>query len=90
MDEGIKVLVDLERYTELIIAEEHYNNIINMAMDGATLSSWKKDELDIDTTKIESYIKMVESGRLGYIKTELQMKKRQAELVEENCMEVKA
>lgn len=90
MDEGIKVLVDLERYTELIIAEEHYNNIINMAMDGATLSSWKKDELDIDTTKIESYIKMVESGRLGYIKTKLQMKKRQAELVEENCMEVKA
>lgn len=90
MGDEVKVLVDIEKYTQLIIAEEHYKNIIEIALDGAKLSTWRKGELDLDTDKVEDYIKAVEAGRVGYAISKLKAEQLKEEQAAKDYTEVQA
>lgn len=81
------VVVALPRYEELIITEQKYKLIIEAALTGAELTSWTK-EVTINGDATDAAIKALEPGKVLCIKNALM--KQQKELVEENCMEVKA
>lgn len=57
--EDLKVIVSMDRYEELIRKAEHYDNIIDAALRGATLSSWN-NKINLDMSSVEDYIKVVE------------------------------
>jgi hypothetical protein len=69
-DEPIRVLVSLDRYDELVRKAEHYDNIVEIAIDNAKLSTWK-EALDLDTDTIEKYLLVVEAGKLYGVKRRL-------------------
>lgn len=87
MNEEYFVSVPLDRYEELIITEQKYKLLIEAALTEASLCSWNK-EVDLNTGAVEAAIKCFEPARVLFVKNELM--KQQKELVEENCMEVKA
>lgn len=71
----VKVVIDLERYEQLVCAEEHYNNIVNAAVENMQLSSWRSTGYDIDMDDIKKYIMVVEQGRLNYNRKMLEKNK---------------
>lgn len=71
----IMVQVALERYEELLRKAEHYDNIVNIAIDGAYIPSWSKDkDITLDTGTIDKYLRIVESGKLAGVKYRLQQR----------------
>lgn len=73
-EEPTRVIVCLDRYEELLRKAEHYDNIVEIAMDSAKLSTWK-DELDLDTSTIEKYLLVIEAGKFHGIKRRLEQEK---------------
>lgn len=73
-EEPARVIVYLDRYEELLRKAEHYDNIVEIAMDTAKLSTWK-DELDLDTSTIEKYLLVVEAAKLIGVKRRLLQEK---------------
>ena len=63
------VTMSMERYEELLRKAEHYDNIVESAMDNAKLG-WR-DELELDTATIEKYILIVEAARFVGVKRRL-------------------
>lgn len=61
----VKVLVDLDRYEELIRKEEHYDNIVLAAIRGVKLSTWRDRGYDVDMDEVQYYIMTVEHARLN-------------------------
>lgn len=59
----VKVLVDLDRYEELIKREAHYNNIVKAAIRGAKLG-WKDGVLDLAMSDVEDYLQVVEADEI--------------------------
>ena len=56
----VKVLVDLDRYEEMLRKEEHYDNIVRAALNGVELSTWRERGFDIDMDEVKSYIMIIE------------------------------
>ena len=83
--EDCKVIVSLERYEELLRKAEHYDNIVDSAMEHASLHSWN-DKLDLDMAQIEHYLLVAESGRLAGVRRRLLCEREtaQARAEEEN------
>lgn len=69
MNEEIFITVALDRYEALLVKAEHYDNIVESAMDNAKLG-WR-DELELDTATIEKYILIVEAARFVGVKRRL-------------------
>ena len=73
-EEPARVIVCLDRYEELLRKAEHYDNIVEIALDSAKLSTWK-DELDLDTSTIEKYLLVIEAAKFTGIKRRLKQEK---------------
>ena len=67
-NDRVNVIVDMERYAELIRAEEHYTNIVNAAIDNMSLSTWRSGGFDIDMDDIKQYIMVAEADAISYRK----------------------
>lgn len=67
-NDRVKVVVDLERYEQMVRAEEHYTNIVNAAIDNMSLSTWRTSGFDIDMDDIKQYIMVVEANAISYRK----------------------
>ena len=80
-NDRVKVVVDLERYEQMVRAEEHYNNIVNAAIDNMSLSTWRSSGFDIDMDDIKQYIMVVEADAITCKKKRLEAleARRQAE-----------
>lgn len=72
----VKVLVDLDKYEELIRKEEHYDNIVLAAIRGVKLSTWRDRGYDVDMDEVQYYIMTVEHARLNGQKNVLEMVQR--------------
>ena len=75
-NDRVRVVVDLERYEELLRKAEHYDNIVDSAMEHASLHSWN-DKLDLDMAPVEYYLLVAESGRLAGVRSRL-LREREA------------
>lgn len=51
-----KVIVDIDRYEQLVTAEANFDMLVRMALAGASLN-YRKDELDFDTSDIRLILK---------------------------------
>lgn len=72
----VKVLVDLDRYEELIRKEEHYDNIVLAAIRGVKLSTWRDRGYDVDMDEVQYYIMTVEHEQLNCQKNMLELAQR--------------
>lgn len=71
----VKVLVDLDRYEEMLRKEEHYDNIVRAALNGVELSTWRERGFDIDMDEVKSYIMIVERDMIMFQKGVLEARR---------------
>lgn len=71
----VKVLVDLDRYEEMLRKEEHYDNIIRAALNGVELSTWRDRGFDIDMDEVKSYIMIIERDMIMFQKGVLEARR---------------
>lgn len=71
----VKVLVDLDRYEEMLRKEEHYDNIVLAAIRGVKLSTWRDKGFDIDMDEVKSYIMIVERDMIMFQKGVLETRR---------------
>lgn len=71
----VKVLVDLDRYEEMLRKEEHYDNIVRAALNGVELSNWRERGFDIDMDEVKSYIMIVERDMIMFQKGVLETRR---------------
>ena len=71
----VKVLVDLDRYEEMLRKEEHYDNIVRAALNGVELSNWRERGFDIDMDEVKSYIMIVERDMIMFQKGVLEARR---------------
>lgn len=74
----IKVLVDLDRYEEMLRKEEHYDNIVRAALNGVELSTWRDRGFDINMDEVKSYIMIIERDMIMFKKGALETKRDMA------------
>ena len=71
----VKVLVDLDRYEEMLRKEEHYDNIVRAALNGVELSNWRERGFDIDMDEVKSYIMIIERDMIMFQKGVLEARR---------------
>ena len=71
----VKVLVDLDRYEEMLRKEEHYDNIVRAALNGVELSTWRERGFDIDMDEVKSYIMVIERDMIMFQKGVLEARR---------------
>lgn len=71
----VKVLVDLDRYEEMLRKEEHYDNIVRAALNGVELSNWRERGFDIDMDEVKSYIMVIERDMIMFQKGVLEARR---------------
>lgn len=71
----VKVLVDLDRYEEMLRKEEHYDNIVRAALNGVELSTWREKGFDIDMDEVKSYIMIIERDMIMFQKGVLEARR---------------
>lgn len=71
----VKVLVDLDRYEEMLRKEEHYDNIVRAALNGVELSTWRERGFDIDMDEVKSYIMIIERDMIMFQKGVLEARR---------------
>lgn len=71
----VKVLVDLDRYEEMLRKEEHYDNIVRAALNGVELSNWRDRGFDIDMDEVKSYIMIIERDMIMFQKGVLEARR---------------
>lgn len=71
----VKVLVDLDRYEEMLRKEEHYDNIVRAALNGVELSTWRDRGFDIDMDEVKSYIMIIERDMIMFQKGVLEARR---------------
>lgn len=71
----VKVLVDLDRYEEMLRKEEHYDNIVRAALNGVELSTWRDRGFDIDMDEVKSYIMVIERDMIMFQKGVLEARR---------------
>ena len=71
----VKVLVDLDRYEEMLRKEEHYDNIVRAAFNGVELSTWRSSGFDIDMDEVKSYIMIIERDMIMFQKGVLEARR---------------
>lgn len=71
----VKVLVDIDRYEEMLRKEEHYDNIVRAALNGVELSTWRDRGFDIDMDEVKSYIMIIERDMIMFQKGVLEARR---------------
>ena len=71
----VKVLVELDRYEEMLRKEEHYDNIVRAALNGVELSNWRERGFDIDMDEVKSYIMIIERDMIMFQKGVLEARR---------------
>ena len=71
----VKVLVDLDRYEEMLRKEEHYDNIVRAAFNGVELSTWRDRGFDINMDEVKSYIMIIERDMIMFQKGVLEARR---------------
>ena len=71
----VKVLVDLDRYEEMLRKEEQYDNIVRAALNGVELSNWRDRGFDIDMDEVKSYIMIIERDMIMFQKGVLEARR---------------
>ena len=71
----VKVLVDLDRYEEMLRKEEHYDNIVRAALNGVELSTWRDRGFDINMDEVKSYIMIIERDMIMFQKGVLEARR---------------
>lgn len=71
----VKVLVDLDRYEEMLRKEEHYDNIVRAALNGVELSNWRDRGFDINMDEVKSYIMIIERDMIMFQKGVLEARR---------------
>ena len=71
----VKVLVDLDRYEEMLRKEEHYDNIVRAALNGVELSTWRDKGFDINMDEVKSYIMIIERDMIMFQKGVLEARR---------------
>ena len=71
----VKVLVDIDRYEEMLRKEEHYDNIVRAALNGVELSTWRERGFDIDMDEVKSYIMIIERDMIMFQKGVLEARR---------------
>lgn len=71
----VKVLVDLDRYEEMLRKEEHYDNIVRAALNGVELNTWRERGFDIDMDEVKSYIMVIERDMIMFQKGVLEARR---------------
>lgn len=72
---AVTVLVDLDRYEEMLRKEEHYDNIVRAALNGVELSTWRDKGFDIDMDEVKSYIMIIERDMIMFQKGVLETRR---------------
>lgn len=72
---AVTVLVDLDRYEEMLRKEEHYDNIIRAALNGVELSTWRDRGYDINMDEVKSYLMVIERDMLMFQKGVLETRR---------------
>lgn len=71
----VKVLVDIDRYEEMLRKEEHYDNIVRAALNGVELSKWRDRGFDINMDEVKSYIMIIERDMIMFQKGVLEARR---------------
>ena len=55
MEDGVRVIVDLDRYEQLIATEANFDTLTNVLFETATLN-WKRDALEFDAGIVRDFM----------------------------------